>query len=109
MGGTAQVVLWPLTHAMVGEYVLSNAHNCNLTLEFTIYFYHFYFTSQEASVAPRVFATRQVIQIDGLTSSFSPNNMAKGARAIIIFLSFQHARGSHLNGKPSDDILHFAH
>jgi hypothetical protein len=46
---------------MVGEYVLSNAHNSNLTLEFTTSFYPSYFAAQKASVAPRVSATRQVI------------------------------------------------
>jgi hypothetical protein len=47
--------------AMVGEYVLFNAHNCSLTPEFTISFCPSYVAAQEASVAPIVFATRQVI------------------------------------------------
>jgi hypothetical protein len=56
-----------LSHdAMVGEYVLLSAHNSNLTLEFATFFYPSYFATQEASVTPRVFATRQVIQTDGL-------------------------------------------
>jgi hypothetical protein len=68
---------------MVGEYVLSNAHNCGLTPEFTTFFYPFYFATQEVSVAPRVSATRQVIQTDGLTSSSSPITRARGARAVM--------------------------
>jgi hypothetical protein len=48
-----------LSHnAMVGEYVISNAHNSNLTPKFAISFYLSYFTTQESSVAPKVFATR---------------------------------------------------
>jgi hypothetical protein len=51
-----------LSHnAMVGEYVFSNAHNYNLTPEFATSFCPSYFATQEGSVAPRVFATRQVI------------------------------------------------
>ncbi len=42
-----------LSHnAMVGEYVLSNEHNCSLTLESTTSFCPSYFAAQEASVAP---------------------------------------------------------
>jgi len=48
-----------LSHdAMVGEYIISNAHNSSLTPKFTTFFFPSYFTTQEASVAPRVFATR---------------------------------------------------
>jgi hypothetical protein len=47
--------------AMVGEYVLSNAHNSSLTLKFVTFFCPSYVVAQKASVAPRVFATRQVI------------------------------------------------
>jgi hypothetical protein len=43
--------------AMVGEYILPNAHNYNLMLKFAIYFCPSYF----ASMALRVSATRQVI------------------------------------------------
>jgi hypothetical protein len=68
---------------MVGEYVLFSAHNSNLTLEFATSFYLSYFTAQEASVAPKVSATRQVIQIDGLTSSSSPITKAKGAQVVM--------------------------
>jgi len=71
-----------LSHdAMVREYVLSSAHNSNLTPEFAIFFFPSYIVAQEASVAPRVFTTRQVIQIDGFTSS--PITRARGARAIM--------------------------
>jgi hypothetical protein len=38
-----------------------------------------YFVTQQVSVAPRVFATRQVIQTDGLTSGSSPITKARGA------------------------------
>jgi hypothetical protein len=46
---------------MVGEYVLSTADNSSLTPEFATSFGPSYVAAQEASVAPRVFATRQVI------------------------------------------------
>jgi hypothetical protein len=68
---------------MVGEYVLSNAHNSNLTPEFGISFCPSYFTAQEASVAPRVFTTRQVIQTDGLAFGPSPITKARGAPTIM--------------------------
>jgi hypothetical protein len=64
---------------MVGEYVLSNAHNSGLTPEFAIFFCPSYFVAQEASVASRVSATRQVIQTDGLASGSSPITRARGA------------------------------
>jgi len=51
-----------LSHdAMVGEYVLSSAHNSRLTLEYATSFCPSYFAAHEASKAPRVSATRQVI------------------------------------------------
>jgi hypothetical protein len=64
--------------AMVGEYV-SNAHNFSLTPKFAISFCPSYFAAQETNVAPRVYATRQVIQIDGLTFGLSLITGAKGA------------------------------
>jgi hypothetical protein len=64
---------------MVGEYVFSSAHKSNLTPEFAIYFCPSYFVAQEANVTPKVSTTRQVIQIDGLTSSLSPITKARGA------------------------------
>ncbi len=42
--------------AMVGEYVLSNAHNCSLTPKFATSFCPSYVAAQKASVAPKVFA-----------------------------------------------------
>ncbi len=73
-----------LSHdAMVGEYVLSSAHNSGLTPEFATSFCPSYFAAQEASVAPRVSATRQVIQTDGLASASSPITRARGARAVM--------------------------
>jgi hypothetical protein len=62
---------------MVGEYVHSNAHNSSLTPEFAIFFCFSYFGAQKASVAPKVFAIRQVIQIDELACSSSPITRAK--------------------------------
>jgi cell division septum initiation protein DivIVA len=51
-----------LSHdAMVGEYVLSSAHNSNFTPKFVTSFCPSYFMAQEASVAPRIYVTRQVI------------------------------------------------
>jgi hypothetical protein len=64
---------------MVGEYVLSSAHNSSLAPKFATFFCPFYFVTQEASVAPRVSTTRQVIQTDGLASGSSPITKAKGA------------------------------
>jgi hypothetical protein len=68
---------------MVGEYVLSTPHNSSLTPEFSTSFCPSYVAAQEASVAPRVSATRQVIQTDGLASGSSPITRARGARAIM--------------------------
>jgi len=68
---------------MVGEYILSTPHNFNLTLEFATSFCPSYVAAQEASVAPRVSATRQVIQTDGLTFGSSPITRARGARAVM--------------------------
>jgi hypothetical protein len=70
---------------MVREYVLSCAHNFSLTTKFATSFCPSYFTAREASVAPIVFATRQVIQIDGLVSGSSFITMARGARAVTQF------------------------
>jgi hypothetical protein len=53
--------------AMVGEYVISNAHNSSLTLEFAISFCPSYVTTQDATMAPKVSTTRQVIQTNGFT------------------------------------------
>ncbi len=47
--------------AMVGEYVLCTPHNSSLTPEFATSFCPSYVAAQEANVAPRVSATRQVI------------------------------------------------
>jgi hypothetical protein len=47
--------------AMVGEYVLSTPHNSSLTPEFATSLCPSYVAAHEASVAPRVSATRQVI------------------------------------------------
>jgi hypothetical protein len=73
-----------LSHdAMVGKYVISNAHNSSLTPKFATFFYPFYFVTQKASVAPKVCAIRQVVQINGLASSSSPITRARGARTIM--------------------------
>jgi len=68
---------------MVGEYVLSTPHNSSLTPEFATSFCPSYVTTQEVSVAPRVSATRQVIQTDGLASGSSPITRARRAQAIM--------------------------
>jgi len=44
--------------AMVGEYVVSSANNCSLTPKFATSFYPSYVAAQEASVAPKVSATK---------------------------------------------------
>jgi hypothetical protein len=73
-----------LSHnVMVEEYMLSSAHNSDLTPEFVTSFCPSYFMAQQASVAPRVSTTRQVIQTDGLASSPSPITRARGARAVM--------------------------
>jgi hypothetical protein len=64
---------------MVGEYVLSNAHNFSLTIKFATSFCSSYFVAQKANVAPKVFATRQVIQTNGLAFGSSPITKAKRA------------------------------
>ncbi len=69
--------------SMVGEYVLSTPHNSSLTPEFATSICPSYVAAQEASVAPRVSATMQVIQIDGLASGSSPITRVKGARAVM--------------------------
>ncbi len=52
-------LFYGLSHeAMVGEYVLSNAHNFTFTPEFATSFRPCYFATQEASVAPRVSTTK---------------------------------------------------
>jgi hypothetical protein len=68
---------------MVGEYVLSTPLNSSFTPELTTFSCPSYVASQEASVAPRVSATRQVIQTDGLASGSSPITRARGARAVM--------------------------
>jgi hypothetical protein len=70
-------------NAIVGEYVISTPHNSSFTPDFTTSFCPSYVAAEEASVAPEVSATRQVIQTDGLASSSSPITRAKGARAIM--------------------------
>jgi hypothetical protein len=73
-----------LSHnAMVKEYVLYSAHNFGLTPKFATYFCPSYFAAQQASVALRVSASRQIIQTDGLTSGPSPITSARGAREVM--------------------------
>ncbi len=69
--------------AMVGEYVISTPHNSSLTPEFATSFCPSYVVAQKANVAPKVFATRQVIQTDELASGSSPITRARGARAVM--------------------------
>jgi hypothetical protein len=47
---------------MVGEYVLSNAHNSNLKPDFATSFCLSYFATQEATVAPEVFVENNIIR-----------------------------------------------
>ncbi len=78
-------LFYGLSHnAMVGEYVLYNAHNSSLTLEFATFFCPSYFVAQEASVAPKVSATRQVIRTNGLVSGSSPITKATRARTVML-------------------------
>ncbi len=73
-----------LSHdAMVGEYMLSSAHNFGLTPKFTTSFCLSYYATQEDSVAFRVFTFRPVIQIDGLASGSSPITRARGVRTVM--------------------------
>jgi hypothetical protein len=68
---------------MVGEYVLCTPHNFSFTPEFATSFCPSYVAAQETSVAPRVFAMRQVIQTDGLASASSFITKARGARTVM--------------------------
>jgi hypothetical protein len=68
---------------MIGEYVFSSVHNSRLTPEFATSFCRSYFATQEASVAPRVSATRQVIQTNELVFGSSPITKARGARTVM--------------------------
>ncbi len=68
---------------MVGEYVLSNAHNSNFTSEFATSFYFSYFLTQKVSVAPIISDTKQVIHIDGLPFGSSPITRARGAKVVM--------------------------
>jgi hypothetical protein len=78
------MLFYALSHgAMVEEYVLFSAHNFSFTPEFATSFCPSYFMAQEASVAPRVFATRQVIQIDGFAFGSSLITRARGARTVM--------------------------
>ncbi len=70
-------------NAIIGEYAISNAHNSSLTLEFAISFCPSYFMTQKANLAPRVSATRQVIQTNGLASGSSPITKARGAQVVM--------------------------
>ncbi len=68
---------------MVGEYVFSCAHNYSLTPEFATFFCPSYFVTQEASAAPKVSVTWQVIQINGFAFNLNPITRAKGARIVM--------------------------
>jgi hypothetical protein len=68
---------------MVGEYVISSAHNSSFTPKFATFFCPSYFAAQKTSVAPKISATRQVIQTDGLTFGSSPITRARRARAVM--------------------------
>jgi len=73
-----------LSHdAMVWEYVLSNAHNSSLTLEFATSFCPSYFMAKEVIVTPRVYAIRQVIQTDGLTFGSNPITRVRKTRVVM--------------------------
>jgi hypothetical protein len=64
---------------MVGEYVISNAHNSSFIVEFATSFYPSYFAAQKASVAPKVFTIKQVIYNDGLAFGSRPISRAREA------------------------------
>jgi hypothetical protein len=68
---------------MGGEYVFSYAHNSGLTPEFATSFRPSYFAAQEASVAPRVSTTRQVIQTDELACGSSLITRVRRIRVVM--------------------------
>jgi len=68
---------------MVREYVLFNAYNSSFTLVSATSFCPSYFMTQKASVAPRVFTIRQVIQIDGLASGSSTITRVRRAKVVM--------------------------
>jgi hypothetical protein len=79
-------------------------HTILITLEFVISFCPSYITAQEASVAPKVSATKQVIQINGLTFGSSPITRARNSNNhVTIFSSFQHGSETHLAGEGGGD------
>jgi hypothetical protein len=82
-GGTFRSFYGLSHNAMVGEYVLSNAHNSSLAPKVATSFCPSYFAAQQANVAPRVSATRQVIQTDGLACCSNPTTRVKGAWVIM--------------------------
>jgi hypothetical protein len=63
---------------MVGEYVFSSAHNYSLTPKFATFFCPSRFATQETSVASKVYATKQVIQTNGLAFGSSLITRARG-------------------------------
>jgi len=68
---------------MVGGYVFLTTHNSSLTPEFATSFCPSYVAAHKPSVAPKVSATRQVIQTDGLASSSSPMIRVRRVRAVM--------------------------
>jgi len=69
---------------MVGEYVLSSAHNSNLTPKIATFFCPSYFQHKKLMWHPKFLPlARQVIQTDGLASSSSPIIKARGAQVFM--------------------------
>jgi hypothetical protein len=68
---------------MVRVYVPSSAHNFSFTPKFATSFCPSYFATQKASVAPKVSAARQVIQIDGFASGSSPITKTRRVRIVM--------------------------
>jgi len=69
--------------AMFGEYVFSIAHNFSLTPEFATFFCPSYVAAQEASVAPKISANKQVIQTNGLAYGSSLITKVRGAPTVM--------------------------
>jgi len=68
---------------MVREYAFFNAHNLSVAPKFATSFCPSYFVAQEASVAPRVSTTKQVIQTNGFTFGSNHITRARGAQVVI--------------------------
>jgi hypothetical protein len=67
---------------MVGEYVLSSAHNYDIIAKFAIFF-SFPTVRHKRLMAPKESIIRQIIQIDGLAYGSCPITKDRGVQTIV--------------------------